>query len=617
MLRENRLTFYTSKEIEPKGWLVSQLKIQAEGLSGNLDKVWPDVRDSRWIGGVREGWERVPYWLDGFIPLAYLLKDEDLIDRAKKYINAIIEGQKEDGWICPCNDNERGRYDLWALFLILKVLVLYHDCSGDERIEDVVYKALANLKRHVAGTTLFNWGMSRWFEALIPIYWMYRRREEEWLLRLARTLYAQGMNYKALYDNWDDMEPRAEWTFQTHVVNAAMAIKSEALMSQALKKEMDAYEFAEKMYSLLMEYHGMATMHFTGDECFAGNSPIHGTELCSVAEAMYSYEKIFEVTGKTKWLDRLENLAFNAFPATNSEDMWTHQYVQMTNQIECSRFKNRPIFYTNGHEANLFGLEPNYGCCTANFNQAWPKFALSTFAHNEKGIYSAVIAPAKLNTRINGVNVSIECITDYPFKNKVTYVLKAEEKTRFTFGIRIPLCVESATVEGKAVEMGAMHEITREWHEDTVEVVFEFKPKLVERPNDMFCLWYGPLLFALPIKEEWVGYEYTRDNVERKYPYCDYEVLPRSKWNYAFASKDFKVSINGIKDRPFSRNKPPVVISAEMYEINWGYEEGYDNVCRETPLSREPIGGKVEMILIPYGCSNLRMTEMPLLTCCN
>ena len=46
------------------------------------------------------------------------------------------------------------------------------------------------------------------------------------------------------------MEPRAEWTFQTHVVNAAMAIKSEALMSQALKKEMDADEFAEKMYSL-------------------------------------------------------------------------------------------------------------------------------------------------------------------------------------------------------------------------------------------------------------------------------------------------------------------------------------------------------------------------------
>ena len=92
---------YTSKEIKPKGWLKRQLEIQAEGLSGNLDKMWPDVRDSAWIGGDREGWERVPYWLDGFIPLAYLLENEDMIARAKKYIDAIIAQQKADGWICP------------------------------------------------------------------------------------------------------------------------------------------------------------------------------------------------------------------------------------------------------------------------------------------------------------------------------------------------------------------------------------------------------------------------------------------------------------------------------------------------------------------------------------
>ncbi|MBQ2720100.1 MAG: hypothetical protein IJF23_01060, partial [Clostridia bacterium] len=71
--------FYTSKHLKPSGWLLKQLKIQAEGLSGNLDKVWPDVRDSGWVGGTAEGWERLPYWLDGFIPLAYLLEDDELI----------------------------------------------------------------------------------------------------------------------------------------------------------------------------------------------------------------------------------------------------------------------------------------------------------------------------------------------------------------------------------------------------------------------------------------------------------------------------------------------------------------------------------------------------------
>lgn len=83
MSKDLQYNFFTANEITPKGWLREQLLLQAKGLSGNLDKVWPDVRDSAWIGGDREGWERVPYWLDGFIPLAYLLRDEDMIARAK------------------------------------------------------------------------------------------------------------------------------------------------------------------------------------------------------------------------------------------------------------------------------------------------------------------------------------------------------------------------------------------------------------------------------------------------------------------------------------------------------------------------------------------------------
>ena len=34
-----RLQQYTAREIKPCGWLKRQLKIQADGLNGNLDKV--------------------------------------------------------------------------------------------------------------------------------------------------------------------------------------------------------------------------------------------------------------------------------------------------------------------------------------------------------------------------------------------------------------------------------------------------------------------------------------------------------------------------------------------------------------------------------------------------
>ncbi len=138
------MRFFPASELKPCGWLRRQLEIQADGLAGNLDKVWRDVRDSKWIGGDAEGWERVPYWLDGFIPLAYLLDDEDRKARAKKYIDAILAQQREDGWICPCSEEEIPSYDTWAVQLISKVLAVYYRCAGDERIPDVLRRVLKN-----------------------------------------------------------------------------------------------------------------------------------------------------------------------------------------------------------------------------------------------------------------------------------------------------------------------------------------------------------------------------------------------------------------------------------------------------------------------------------------
>ena len=63
------------------GWLREQLALQASGLSGHLPFFWPDVMNSSWMGGSGDTGlhERTPYWLNGFIPLAYQLQDPSLI----------------------------------------------------------------------------------------------------------------------------------------------------------------------------------------------------------------------------------------------------------------------------------------------------------------------------------------------------------------------------------------------------------------------------------------------------------------------------------------------------------------------------------------------------------
>ena len=116
--------------IRPLGWLACQLRIQADGLSGCLDEFWPDVKDSAWFGGSAEGWERAPYWLDGVIPLAWLLDDARLKHKVRHYMGYILDHQAADGWLGPGNPAE---YDLWAVLLIGKVLVQYHQASGAAR----------------------------------------------------------------------------------------------------------------------------------------------------------------------------------------------------------------------------------------------------------------------------------------------------------------------------------------------------------------------------------------------------------------------------------------------------------------------------------------------------
>ncbi len=599
----NKFDFYTSKEIKPRGWLRRQLEIQAEGLSGNLDKIWPDIRNSSWIGGDKEGWERVPYWLDGFVPLAYLLENEDMIARAKKYIDAILSFQKPDGWICPCKDEDRKTYDTWAVQLISKTLTVYYQCSGDERIPDVVYRVLKNYYELLKNgeIALYDWGKARWFECFIAINFIYERCKENWLADLARILKEQGLDYNEATPLWK--RPLNRWRFDTHIVNMGMMLKSEAVSCGILGEEYT--DNAEKLHGILKEYNGTPVGLFTGDECLSGLSPIQGTELCAVAEQMYSYEILYAYTGDKKWAERLEMLAFNALPATLSDDMWTHQYDQMSNQTACVKFPGKPIFRTNGSESHLFGLEPNFGCCTANFNQAWPKFALSAFMYDGDTVVNVLPVPSELKTK----NERITLETNYPFENSFRYTV--EVKDAITFKIRIPSFAENLKVNGEACDAEELSFDLIAGEKLELDISFEVKAGFVERPHGLKSVKCGSLVFSVPIKYEKRMLEYERDGVERKFPYCDYELIPESDWNYAYCSDSLEIQRNEIGDIPFSSQNPPVTVRTGVRKINWGFEDGYDTVCAKIPESTEAVSDEEEMFLYPYGCAKLRMTEIP------
>lgn len=174
-------------------------------------------------------------------------------------------------------------------------------------------------------------------------------------------------------------------------------------------------------------------------------------------------------------------------------------------------------------------------------------------------------------------------------------------------------CEEAAEVfsltEAEAVP-GTFCRIEKVWSGvSVVQIAFTFETELTRCPGDMYALVCGPLLYALPIAEKWEKWEYVKDEVERKYPYCDYQITPQSDWNYAFTDQKFTVHFQDLSDVPFDPGHPPVQITANMVQIPWEAENG---ICEAYPKDVRAIGAVEEKYLQPYGSTNLRMTEMPL-----
>ena len=254
--------------IKPQGWLKRQLEIQAKGLSGNLYKVWPDIRDSVRIGGDRNDWERVPYWLDGFIPLAYLLEDAELIRVADKYVEGILAGQQLDGWICS-GPKSRDEFNdnTWEYLLTLKVLTLYCQFTKSKKVQSALYRAVKSFYESMktGEVNLISWGRYRWFEGLIAILYLYKSNKEDWLLELAYMLREQGIDWTTLKDKW--VVPMNEWTMDTHIVNIAMMFKYEALCCELFS---EPYENkAEDLWQYLYQYHGTVSGAWLTNLCVA------------------------------------------------------------------------------------------------------------------------------------------------------------------------------------------------------------------------------------------------------------------------------------------------------------------------------------------------------------
>ncbi|MDR1629015.1 MAG: glycoside hydrolase family 127 protein [Oscillospiraceae bacterium] len=642
----------TLKDITPQGFLADLLRTQAAGLSGHIHEIWEDLSDnSAWLGGTGEAWERGPYYMDGLLPLALFTNNEKLLADAEKWISAIIAGQREDGFFGPAWNT-----DWWPRFVVLKALAPYYRATDDARIIPFMEKYFSYMYAQIDAQPPVFWASARALEAAEAIELVYEKTGAKYLLDLTEKLKNYMYDWFSYFESIPYKQPMTAYTNKavfnffknvgepfdrirkrstkarppkprekilkfnsnsmvrlislTHGVNIAMALKYPAVYGM-LRGQPELYALSQKGYEQLMQSHGTAIGLWTSDEHLSGPSPTGGTELCTVAEMLYSLEELLSVTGDMQYADLLELIAFNAYPATFTPDMCAHQYVQQANQIAADRKKRE--FFDTDEEANTFGLAPNFGCCAANMHQGFPKFAGSCCHRTKKGLAFLVYMPCEVTAALpGGKTLRVREVTSYPFADTIEFEILEGGQAEAALQFRVPaLTTGELFFNGEPAARSGPGIITlqKSYHEgDKITLKLHAPVTTITNPDGSVSIRRGPLLLALKIEE-------LCNKFSGQEPFHDREFLPASAWNFApllLAGKPqvLSVQMHEIPSPPFSTTAPPLTIKLRGVQVhNWKIEKNSAGPYPRMPRCSPP----AEITLVPYGCTNLRVAQFPMI----
>eukprot|EP01088_Endostelium_zonatum_P015720 TRINITY_DN3985_c0_g1_i1.p1 TRINITY_DN3985_c0_g1~~TRINITY_DN3985_c0_g1_i1.p1 ORF type:complete len:731 (-),score=137.42 TRINITY_DN3985_c0_g1_i1:36-2228(-) len=617
------------------GWLSSQLEIQATGLAAYLADFWPDIQDSIWIGGKTQDPynfdERVPYWLNGQTSLMFLVNDTaagpKITRQIERYLNYILDHQNQNtGWFgADCCEP-------WPRFLLLMALTQYMEGKPETQAKIIPQVELffKGLQKLLLRQPLNGWAQYRWQDLLVSVYWMidYHTRHgdhsaQNFYFDLAEIIRSQGFDWASFYTS--PQFPREACrgacpSYATHGVNIGESLKSEAVWHRQTHSMLDYYSTIQRL-AIIDQYHGQPSGMFSCSEHLAGRNPSQGTETCTVVETMFSLEHIFEIFGNVSHADLCEQITYNALPAALTGDMWAHVYLQQNNQIN-SQVNNPSIYVTDGPDSNIYGLAPNYGCCTVNFPQGWPKFVVRMYMrpqNDPNGIGAIFYGPNSIQTVLNNNNpIKIVANTTYPFQDTITYSVQSARG--FNFYLRIPAWTTSkasVTVSNNKPEPltpGTLAKVSIPAGSNTVVVHFPMEFRFVRGVNDSVIIHRGPLVYSLYIPSKWTQLQHYAFNSS------DWQIRPTAPWNYGL-----KLNLNNANDgsvvfhsrglqgpKVWTEYEAPVYATVKGRVVpQWVERDGAADWVPKSPLMGS--GPLENLILYPMGANRLRITDFPVL----
>lgn len=625
------------QSVEARGWLREYLLRQRTGMTGNLPKIslWLKKEGNAWLnkdGSGKAGWEEVPYWLKGYISLAYQLKDRAMIAEAKSWIEAAIASQRPNGDFGPNQKLEDGSRDFWGNMLMLECLRSYYEVTMDPRVIELMtkyfhYQLSLPDNQFLTGY----WQHARGADNLASVLWLYNLTEDKSLLELAEKCHRRTMN-------WSQKGTLPDW----HNVNVAQSFDEPGIYYQVSKDPKNlrsAYDNFDTMRRLYGQVPG--GMFGADENARKGYSdPRQAIETCGMVEQMLSDEELLAISGDTKWADHCENVAFNTYPAAVTPDFKSLRYLTSPNMATSDHFSHSPG-YQNGGPMTMFN-PLSHRCCQHNHSHGWPYFSENLWmASNDNGLVASLYSASKVGAMVGHSSyVTITEESNYPFEEQIRFKIgTGKEAVKFPLYLRIPgWCANpSFSINGQKAAFSRKSagyvRIERTWKTgDTVSLALpmSLSTQVWTQNKNSVSVNYGPLTFSLKINEQITKMDSTKtalgDSQWQKdlstAAWPSYEYTPNSAWNYALQINPAKPSSSLTvvhkpwpkSGFPFTLEDVPISIRAKGSVLSkWKI----DRTGLVAPLQPSPTVSEnpVEKIdLVPMGAARLRISAFPWLS---
>ncbi len=434
-----------------------------------------------------------------------------------KFVEKLISLQAEDGYLGVYEKSDRltcrvseekynviapQNWDLWGHYFGMMGLTLWYETTGDQqalaascKIADLLCDKFLNKPGEMGSRMDFYTNLSPGHSLCL----LYRVTGQQRYLDLAKQIvdveYAKNVDYAA-----NALAGKEYFENEISRWEALHGIMALAELYWLTGEEQYKQAF-EKIWWSIAKFERFNHGAFSSGEEARGNPYDRLTKetCCTIAWSAMCIEML-KLTGNPIVADELELSLVNAIAGYELRDGYCHYHTPM-----------------DGRRSPPGGLT----CCTANAPRGFGLLSDWALMQDDNGIVLNWYGPAKYETVVKGVPITIQVLSDYPRQGLVFIKTSAKKPVEYTLKLRIPNWSKQTCeikVDGKAikgVKAGSYFSVTEiSKGEQTIELDLDMELYFwigQKESAGRASIYRGPVLLALKRQnpEDYIDFDDT------------------------------------------------------------------------------------------------------------